>query len=369
MGKYEVTAGVVQKAKKVIVYGPEGVGKSTFVSKFPRAVFIDTEGSTDHMNVNRLPKPSSWEMLLDEIQDVKFSKEYLSLIIDTADWAETLCIRHVCQSKGKSGIEDFGYGNGYTYVAEEWGKFLNLLQDVVDIGINVVLTCHATVRKFEQPDEMGTYDRYELKLGKKTTGQTAPITKEWADMILFLNYRTLVVAADKEGKKNKAQGNERVMYTTHHPCWDAKNRYGLPERCPLDYEVIRPIIENNIQNIPKNDVSVPNNNYSVPKNEPIVPTDNTAMKMEKEIVKSSDPYMHNDFNVFEVDERIHPGLRDLMIANKVSESEIQTAVAGRGYFPLDMPVSAYPQDFVDGVLIGAWTAVFDMVQESRNLQF
>lgn len=58
------------------------------------------------------------------------------------------------------------------------GRFLNLLQDVIDVAyINVVLTAHAIIRKFEQPNEMGAYDRYELKLGKKTTAQTAPLTK------------------------------------------------------------------------------------------------------------------------------------------------------------------------------------------------
>ena len=106
----------------------------------------------------------------------------------------SLCIESVLQAHGKKGIEDFGYGNGYTYVAEEWGRFLNLLQDVIDVAnINVVLTAHAIIRKFEQPNEMGSYDRYELKLGKKTTAQTAPLTKEWADMVLFANYRTCLL--------------------------------------------------------------------------------------------------------------------------------------------------------------------------------
>ena len=72
-----------------------------------------------------------------------------TLVIDTADWAERMCIEFVCSSHGKAGIEDFGYGNGYTYVAEEWGRFLNLLQDVIDVAnINVVLTAHAIIRKF-----------------------------------------------------------------------------------------------------------------------------------------------------------------------------------------------------------------------------
>ncbi|SUO86293.1 phage protein [Streptococcus pyogenes] len=54
-------------------------------------------------------------------------------------------------------------GNGYTYTKEEVGRFLNSLQELIEFGINVVLTAHAQMRKFEQPDEMGAYDRWEIE--------------------------------------------------------------------------------------------------------------------------------------------------------------------------------------------------------------
>ena len=249
MNGFVITDGVINGAKKVVFYGPEGIGKSTFASKFPDPLFIDTEGSTKELDVKRLPKPTSWQMIIQEVQWIIQTKPCKTLVIDTADWAERLCVEAVCSRHGKSGVEEFGYGNGYTYVAEEWGRFLNLLQDVIDVAnINVLLTAHAVIRKFEQPNEMGAYDRYELKLGKKTTAQTAPLTKEWADIVLFANYKTFSVAADKEGKKHKAQGGQRVMYTTHHPCWDAKNRFGLPEEMPLDYTGIAHIFNGIVQN-------------------------------------------------------------------------------------------------------------------------
>lgn len=106
-------------------------------------------------------------------------------------------------------IEDFGYGNGYVYTKEEFGRFLNKLSDLIEVGINVVLTAHAQLRKFEQPDELGAYDRWELKLGKKTQSQTSPLVKEWADMLLFANYKTFSVAVGKDGKKHKGQGGNQ----------------------------------------------------------------------------------------------------------------------------------------------------------------
>jgi len=243
----EVISGKIEKAKKVTIYGPEGIGKSSLAAQFPKPIFIDTEGSTTELVVDRLPKPNSWTMLNQQVDWVKQQVgRFETLILDTVDWAEMLCIESVCSTHNNKGIEDFGYGNGYVYVKEEFGRFLNKLSDVIEAGINVVLTAHSQIVKFEQPDEMGAYDRYQLKLGKKTSSQTAPLVKEWADMVLFINYKTYSVATDDKGKKHKGQGGVRTIYTTHHPAWDAKNRHGLPDELPLDYSHIAHIF-NRIQ--------------------------------------------------------------------------------------------------------------------------
>lgn len=235
---YQITSGVVPKPQKVLLYGPEGIGKSSLAARFPSPLFIDTEGGSAHLDVRRLPSPSSWSMLLDEVAWVRdFPAECGgTLVVDTADWAESLCQEHVCARAGKSGIEDFGYGKGYVYVKEEFGKLLNLLSECCERGLNVCVTAHAQIVKFEQPDEMGAYDRWELKLARK---HTAPMLKEWADAVLFLNYRSIVVK-DENGKYKAQNGKDRVMYATHAATWDAKNRWGLPDELPLDWSHIAP---------------------------------------------------------------------------------------------------------------------------------
>ena len=59
--------------------------------------------------------------------------------------------------------------------------------------------------------------------------------KEWADMVLFANYETYVVSPDNKMEKKKVSGGKRVMHTTHHACWDAKNRFGLPDKVNFDF--------------------------------------------------------------------------------------------------------------------------------------
>lgn len=374
----QITKGKRARAQKVVVYGPEGIGKSTFAAQFPEPLFIDTEGSTDNMDVSRLDKPSSYTMLKNEIAWVKANPTVCkTLVIDTIDWAESLVIADVCAQHGKKGIEDFGWGNGYTYTKEEMGRLLNQLGELVDLGINVVLTAHAQMRKFEQPDEMGSYDRWELKLGKKTSSQTAPLVKEWADMVLFANYKTVVMTADN-GKK-KATGGQRVLYTQHHPAWDAKNRHGLPEEMPFDYAGIAHIFNQaQPQPTPQPQQTAPEPAPQAPTQEQ-TPTAEPAPQVQPQAQETpQQPSQAPESLTQPAPERqpyqepnlaLPQALRDLMIQNQVTELEVQKAVAQKGYYPEDTPVIMYDPGFIDGVLIGAWDQVFNMIKDNRILPF
>ncbi|MFS0820782.1 ATP-binding protein [Bacillus sp. 1P02SD] len=357
----EVISGKIEKAKKVVLYGPEGIGKSSLAAQFPNPIFIDTEGSTTELLVDRLKKPSSWTELNQQVEWVKGQVgRFKTLIIDTIDWAEMQCTEFVCASHNKKGVEDFGYGNGYVYVKEELGRFLNKLSDVVEAGINVVLTAHSQIVKFEQPDEMGSYDRYQLKLGKKTSSQTAPLVKEWADMVLFINYKTYSVAVDDKGKKHKGQGGVRTIFATHHPAWDAKNRHGLPDEFPLDYAYIAHIFNGQSQaqmNVAPT-TPTPTPVMQEPQQAPIQqPTQPTQVEHQQSAPQPT---------VVNIDPAIPASLRDLMLQNGVSEEEIQVVVSQKGYYPMGTPISNYDKGFIEGVLVGAWTQVFGMVQEFRK---
>ncbi len=362
----EIIRGKIQTAQKIVIYGPEGIGKSTFAAQFPDPLFCDTEGSTNNMDVARLSKPTSWEMLKEQVDFVKANRPCKTFVIDTFDWAEQLCIENICATYQKKGIEDFGYGNGYVYEKEEIGRFLNKLQELVDIGINVVLTCHAHIKKFEQPDEFGSYDRWELKLGKKTGSQISPLVKEWADMVLFANYKVYTVASDKEGKKLKAQGGARVMYTSHHPCWDAKNRFGLPEEMPFEYKSIANCISGTHPVVTDSKTAVMDDgSESVAYKQ----TDQPQEEQSKSPVDIDEFEEIPDIDGEEDLSSLPKELADLMRENNVSRLEIQLAVSDKGYYPIDTPIENYDPAFVRGVLVGAWQQVFLLICENRKDPF
>lgn len=344
-----ITKGVIARAQKVVIYGPEGIGKSTFASQFPDPLFCDTEGSTSNMDVSRLDRPTSWTLLLQQVDWVKQKRPCQTYVIDTADWAERLCIEYLCQKYQKKGIEDFGYGNGYTYLGEEFGKLLNKLSELIEVGINVVLTAHSQIRKFEQPDELGAYDRYELKLGnKKTLATTSSLVKEWADMVLFCNYQTTVVTGDKD--KKKAVGGKRVMHTTHHPAWDAKNRFGLPEDLDMNFE--------NISHIFK-----PTQNQPQP--EPM-PFDEPVQQ------PVTDPQPEPNVPNFgpERNETIPPvipqALADLMRMDQVSTDEIMQIIYQGGFMPQDTPLENVPTGLWEHLATN-WSAAMGLLNNQiRN---
>ncbi len=231
---YKITKGVETRPVKCVLYGVEGVGKTTFASKWPDAVYIDIEDGSGHYDVARLPRPAEWLGLLAEIEAAAVMPEVGTLVIDTIDAAEALCITHVLTVKKWRGIEDAGYGKGYTYLAEEFGKLLAALDRVSAAGKNVLVLAHAQIKRFAAPDEMGEYDRWELKLAKKD----APLIKEWCDLLLFANFKNDVMVSE-DGKKVKASGGKkRAMYASHAAAYDAKNRLGLPDSMPFEFDAI-----------------------------------------------------------------------------------------------------------------------------------
>ncbi|MEG0629042.1 MAG: ATP-binding protein [Enterococcus sp.] len=325
-----ITTGKIPKAQKVVLYGVEGIGKSTFASQFPDPLFIDTEDSTLHMDVKRFDKPTSWMMLMQQVDYVKQNRLCQTLVIDTMDWAEALAKRHLmAQNKWNDTGND--YGNKYIALEKEMGNLLNQLSEVIDAGINVVITAHAMLRKKEEPDEMGAFDRYELKLEKKSAG----IVKEWADMVLFANYKTTVITDSKTNSK-KATGGQRMMYTTHRPTWDAKNRIGLADELPFDYSQI-------VQAFSEVTKPQPIQNMEPEQNQPVQPEPNFEPERNEEI-----PAM------------IPRAVADLMTTDKVSVDEIMQVIYQGGFMPADTPIENVPTDLW-GYLSSNWDKALNLL--------
>lgn len=341
--KYSITMEPTAKAVKFLFYGVEGIGKSTLASKLPNVIFIDTEGSTEHMTVARYPRPKSWAELLDMVQDARTQPKLQTLVIDTLDWADALCASSLIAEKQWDSIETPGYGKGYTMLKERFGKLLNALNELADAGINVGFTAHAQLRKIENPEDTGAYDHWEMKCSK----QVAPLVREWCDLMLFLNYESVVIHGNTKMDKNKVAGNKRMMYASHQPTFDAKNRFGLPDKLPLEYDGIRAVFERKTER--KSDIPEPKQQEEYP-DVPFIGAETGAA-----IEPDADPLA-----------KINQSLASLMRTNGVTYEELQGVVGERGYYPADMPIEFYAADFVEGCLIAAWDNVHNLILKRRK---
>lgn len=225
-----IKRGVHQRPQRVIIYGPEGVGKSTLAAGFPSPVLLDTEQGSSHIDVARLDCRSYGDVI-NAIEELKQGGHgFQTVIIDSIDWCERLLVDAFLKDHNKrsnaslKSIEDFGYGKGYKMIEPVAMDLLSRLNTLMSAGMNVVLVGHSRRVKFEMPETAGTYDKHELNLSKFV----APLVKEWADAMIFCNF----VVTVQDGKGHG--GNQRMVYTSPSAPWEAKNRHGMPAIMAMD---------------------------------------------------------------------------------------------------------------------------------------
>lgn len=221
--------GKLQQPTRIVLYGVEGIGKSTFGANAPAPIFLGAEDGTSQLDVTRFPSPENWQEVLDAVRVLTSdAHEYKTLVLDTLDWAEPMLWAHICKRDGEKNIEAYGYGKGYSAALDEWRILLGALESLRRAkGMHVILVAHSWIKPFKNPGGED-FDRYEMKLHPKAGG----LIKEWADSVLFANYEVLTY---EDGRKRVrgADSDLRLVYTQRKAAYDAKNRYGLPETIPL----------------------------------------------------------------------------------------------------------------------------------------
>lgn len=363
-----ITRGAVVKPQKVVLYGVEGIGKTTFAAQFPGALYIDTEGGSETYDVARLPSPQSWTALKDMVRSVAVERPCQTLVLDTADWAEKLLCAELCAKHKWESMEALNFGKCWTYALEEFGRLLDELTDVRDAGMNVVVTAHAMVSKFEQPDETASYDRWTMKMYKKN----AALLKEWADALLFCNYKTIVeMVGEGFMAKGKARNAKRTLFCDHHAAWDAKNRWGLPADIPMDYAQIAPFIP--VQQAPAPSAAQPAQAQAPtaqppakPQPDPSAASATASPAPVQTIVYGQDGSVVSDSHAAPLLPPFWAPAMQLMERDGVSIEEVQAFAVGQGHFSQDTPPENYDPAYIPGFIVPNWDAIAAKVREARD---
>lgn len=229
-----VTKAASMKPPRVLIYGPAGVGKTTFGAEAPSPIFLPIEDGLGRIEVDHFPTPKTYLEARSALDSLcKEEHEFRSIVIDSLDWLEPLIWAHTCEVNKWQSIEQPGYGRGYVEALKYWREFLdrvNYLREAKRMA--TVMIAHSHVRRFEAPDAE-SFDRFEIKLQRKA----ADLVCEHSDAIFFANMKYSTVKVEERGRvRARGQGDgERVMYTEERPAWVAKNRYGLAPEMPLSW--------------------------------------------------------------------------------------------------------------------------------------
>ncbi|WP_313666138.1 ATP-binding protein [Shinella sp.] len=216
-----------------LLYGVDGIGKTSLAAEFPNPLFLGTEGERPPSDVD-LPTPGVITSLNDvfdvfgELLDTQH--EFGTVIVDSLDGLEPLVWRATCARLGLNSIEDAGFGKGYVEADTEWNEYLAAVAALAQSGLYVVQLAHPEIVRFDSPTS-DPYSRYQPKLHKRANA----LVREKSDVVAFMNYRISIKEKEvaRQTKVAHAEGGkERQVHLSEGAGFNAKNRYSMPDAVP-----------------------------------------------------------------------------------------------------------------------------------------
>jgi hypothetical protein len=231
----QINKGRVARARRMLLYGENGIGKSSLASLFPRPIFLNLEDGLGDLDVESTNVITSVTELVGCLVHLSNS-EYQTIVVDTIDWLEKLIFSEVAENAGKKTIDDIGFGKGYQAVELRWKELFGGFTYLWHQNKHIVFTCHEAIEKFTNP-EGDSYNYWRPSLHLKGSG----CVTEWCDEVLFLRYRTHTVQKDEGFGAKRAiaiGGRERFIAANKSATCEAKNRLGMPDELPFSFEAI-----------------------------------------------------------------------------------------------------------------------------------
>ncbi len=248
-----VQRGRTPKPPRILLYGVEGIGKSTFGSQTSKPIFIQTEDGLDEIDCDKFPLATTYDDVIAALTELRTQQhDYETVVIDSLDWLERLIWDKLCGQYGVNSIEkvDGGYARGYTHALTFWREIIDHLNVLrITRGMVVLLIAHSKVERFEDP-ESSPYDRYSPRLHR----HAAALVSEWCDAVLFATRKIRTQTEDASFNRKRTiahaigkDGGERILRCVGGPSCVAKNRYGIVEELPLSWAAFMAALTNNHQ--------------------------------------------------------------------------------------------------------------------------
>jgi len=239
MGKLlnAATEGLIEDPDCILLYAPEGVGKTTFASKYPKVLIIGTanEKGSNKINLKDGRKRQSvstlieFQEILQELIDDKHG--FTALAVDTINKIDELVQQHILSKYANcAGLGDIPNAKGWSEHINEHQNIIRMIRTLRDERkINIIILGHSETKQFDEPGAAKPYNRFVIAMRDKVTA----LYRQFVDDVIFVNYKTHL----GEDKKSRPQSSDtRSAYTQRRAGWDAKTRSSLPFEFLFSYE-------------------------------------------------------------------------------------------------------------------------------------
>lgn len=231
-------------APGMLIYSPEGVGKTTLVTKFPDSALIihpDEDGIGDLKSAGLVPEDypvfevDAYSKLLGLLDELIAKCPFKVLGFDTANTCmQRLLFEHINRECFNGEWKDFqNFDKGAARGIPEWESLLNKLTQLRRKGVCIILLAHCRMMKMKNP-EGNDWLRYipDIYESDRQGGPSfLAATKRWATDIGFMDF---VIEVGEKGNKGQGGRLRRIRFN-HDAAFDAKNRAGIKEDITLGF--------------------------------------------------------------------------------------------------------------------------------------
>lgn len=232
-----------------VVYGGEGLGKTTWASEFPEPLYVQTgknERPPRGVAMKTFGLSETFADVIDQADWMLESEhEQKTFVLDALDSFEDLVHAEACRRNGWAEIEEPGFGRGYVAASSVWREFINKIVDLKSAGFAVVLIAHRKTKN-EPGVTSDTFPRYRPNLRRD---EDASAIVAAADLVGYIHQRVSIKKEDLGFQKKATRGEgsgEILVAVEERPGYIAKNRYNLKGTLPFKlgegYAALRPHI-------------------------------------------------------------------------------------------------------------------------------
>lgn len=222
-------------APKIVLVGPNKIGKTTFASSAPNAVGILTENGASAVDAQAFPICTSLSEVYQCLTTlINETHSFKTVFLDSLDWFEPMLHQYVCEVNRWTSIDSVSFGRGYIAATEQWRHLLSGFEKLrTEKGMTIILIAHDKVKRMDSPLHE-SYDTYTMKLHDRASG----LIMEWADIVGYCSHKIITRSTDIGfgQKETKAlTTGERILHVEPHPAHCGGNRFSMRD-APLQWE-------------------------------------------------------------------------------------------------------------------------------------